>query len=709
MKNVKFLFLACFALYSYTIIAAGRKEISLNGSWKIAKTGLLIKIPSEFKSVVPIPGLVDMAQPPIDNQDTAYNDAIYWYKTIFRIESANSDVVLLKINKAMYHTWVFLNGKLIGENIYSFTPSFFDLKPYLKNNSKENELIIAVGCMNNLPDTISNGNDFEKIKYTPGIYDDVKIILSNYPFLKNIQVVPDIVNQQLRIVVEIEAGENNSSDKLTYIIREKYSKNEIAKGIFKFQKNKDSITAADFTVSMKNCSLWSPENPFLYELELSTAKDNYTTGFGMRSFSFSKDSSVAILNGKPYYMRGTNVCIFRFFEDSLRNGLPWDEKWVTKLHQKFKDMNWNCIRYCIGFPPESWYDVADSLGILIQDEFPIWTGPKDNSDKVFKTLSPENIAIEYRLWMRERWNHPCIVIWDAQNESVTENTGAAIKLVRYLDLSNRPWDNGWSPPGEETDCIEAHPYLFIRYFYKGQVSDNGPLIDLLTIDREPGLSPNDRYPNLKGTHFDNAVVANEYCWLWVNRDGSSTELTDVIYNKIFKNIDTPGKRFECYAKNLGIVTEYWRAHRRCAAVMHFCGLGYSRPNTPRGQTSDNFINIETLEFEKNFVKYVKPAFSTVGIFLNKFTNVYLPGEETIIPVYVFNDSNEPWSDHVMLYLTQDEQVIDLQEQSCDVKGLERKIMYRKITMPTEKGEYKLVGEIKFKNEIIKSIREFKIE
>ena len=89
--------------------------------------------------------------------------------------------------------------------------------------------------------------------------------------------------------------------------------------------------------------------------------------------------------------------------------------------------------------------------------------------------------------------------------------------------------------------------------------------------------------------------------------------------------------------------------------------------------------------------------------------MYLPGEETIIPVYIFNDGNEPWSDQVRLYLTKGEQVINLQEQSCDVSGLERKIMYRKITMPTEKGEYKLIGEIKFKNEVIKSIREFKVE
>ena len=40
-------------------------------------------------------------------------------------------------------------------------------------------------------------------------------------------------------------------------------------------------------------------------------------------------------------------------------------------------MHWNSIRYCIGFPPELWYDIADEEGFLIQDEFPIWTLGED--------------------------------------------------------------------------------------------------------------------------------------------------------------------------------------------------------------------------------------------------------------------------------------------------------------------------------------------
>ena len=70
----------------------------------------------------------------------------------------------------------------------------------------------------------------------------------------------------------------------------------------------------------------------------------------------------AMLNGKPYFMRGSNFTLYRFFEDSERGTLPWDDAWVRRLHRKFKTMHWNSLRYCIGFPPERWYAIADEEG-----------------------------------------------------------------------------------------------------------------------------------------------------------------------------------------------------------------------------------------------------------------------------------------------------------------------------------------------------------
>jgi len=160
---------------------------------------------------------------------------------------------------------------------------------------------------------------------------------------------------------------------------------------------------------------------------------------------------------------------------------------------------------------------------------------------------------------------------------------------------------------EESDCIESHPYLYV----------NGtPIMDLLKTSRIPGNDPNERAPRSDGLRYNNAIIINEYDWIWLNRDGSPTTLTDGVYRDIFPWADTPEKRFEVHAKNLAMITEFWRAHRQAAAVMYFCGLGYSRSMPPRGQTSDDFIDLDNLVLEPHFVQYVRPAFNPVGVMLD---------------------------------------------------------------------------------------------
>jgi len=71
----------------------------------------------------------------------------------------------------------------------------------------------------------------------------------------------------------------------------------------------------------------------------------------MREFRLDPATGRAMLHGKPCFLRGSNVCIYRFFEDPARGDKPWREEWVRRLHRQFRVMNWNSLRYCIGFPP----------------------------------------------------------------------------------------------------------------------------------------------------------------------------------------------------------------------------------------------------------------------------------------------------------------------------------------------------------------------
>ena len=683
-----------------------RETVSLNGVWQIAKTQG--QVPEDYTSVATVPGLVDMAQPPLDTvfvpeidaensserPSYGYKEGWYWHRRSFQIQRTGYDIMQLKIFKARYHTKVYINGKFVGENPYCFTPSYFDLKPFLKRG--HNEIVIGIGCSEQLMDTIPWGHDFEKLKYIPGIYDNVEITLSNKPFITNIQCVPNIKESKLRVVAEIDAPKQKGLE-LFYTVTEKATGRKIVIG---------TTVLTDFEIDLPGATLWTPDNPFLYELSLSTIADTKKTVFGMRSFRFDPEKRIALLNEEPFYLRGTNVCIFRFFEDAERKALPWNLDWTVKLHQRFKDMNWDMARYCIGFPPEHWYEVCDSLGIMIQDEYPLWEERRD-----FK-YGVRQLSEEYRRWMRERWNHPCVVIWDAQNETINKRTAEAFRQVRDLDLSNRPWENGWSEPDRHTDPVEAHPYRFIIFRPEGvKEPEEGYRKNFFSkVSRaDNDASSYSETVRNTGKPFPNPSLINEYGWIWLNRDGSTTTLTDYVYETLWQGSKLSAEqRFHIYARNLAMTTEYWRAHRQAAGVLHFCGLAYSRPKAPRGQTSDHFIDLENLVYEPEFYKYVKMAFSPVGVMVDFWEKSSKPKSTVQIPVYIINDLPANYEQNLSLTLESEGKTIWSMQKQVAVNGYESKPFSFDVRMPEKEGDYLLRAEIIYKGESVCSLRDIKI-
>ena len=507
-----------------------------------------------------------------------------------------------------------------------------------------------------------------------------------------------INKSMVRVLADIQNINRDNEITINYNLREALTGKVVFRSkVSATEVKKQDRIPFDFQIPIKNCRLWSPEDPFLYELELNTAGDLASVRFGMRSFKFDKKSGQALLNGKPYFMRGTNVCIFRFFEDSVRADRPWRKEWVRRLHQKFKSMHWNTIRYCIGFPPEIWYEIADEEGFLIQDEFPIWY-----ADRWPISLTSDAIAKEYKEWMQERWNHPCVVIWDAQNETVTEQTGKAIQAVRHLDLSNRPWDNGWAEPQSDTDCLESHPY----FFYKIQRGKGDfHLSDLANTSGKPYLRDIQKNRDLP-------IIINEYAWLWLDRDGKVTCLTDKIYDSLLGPDSTVAQRRLLYARYLAALTEFWRCHRECAGVLEFCGLGYSRPGDKPGPeggaTSDHFLDIETLEFEPNFEKYVRDAFSPVGLMIDKWDEQFSPGAEIQVPVVVINDLYKDWKGSVHLCILRGDETVLEQSMICSISGLGRRLLSFKVTVPKQAGQYQLVAQLVVEGTTVESLRDFNV-
>jgi|WetSurMetagenome_2_1015567.scaffolds.fasta_scaffold02003_6 beta-galactosidase len=707
-----------FVLLLITILFAGciqnaskRTTISLNGIWQIAD-GKKDIVPAKFERNIPVPGLIIQAQPAflnpapkladrfaIDrNTDLFYHqqDSLretYWYHRTFRITQNIHEVALLKVGKAMFGTRVYLNGTFIGEHLPCFTPGYFDLRKALKKG--ENELIIAVGsCRNSLPQDVPDGFDYEKERYISGIFDNVDLILSRTPYISNVQIAPDIKKKVARIQAILYNNEESTSSKITFVIKE--AKTGIVAGEYKtdkiiFDANRDKTI--DVEIPIKDCILWSPESPFLYTLEVSTKSDFYKTRFGMRELRFDSLSHHAILNGKPYFLRGTNITLYRFFEDPACGDLPWNYDWVRTMHQKFKkDMFYNSYRNCIGFPPEEWYNIADEEGFMIQDEFPIWYGGP-GWNKWVKNLNSDELALEYKEWMQERWNHPSVVIWDANNETqlIKPSIDSAIAKVRSLDLSGRSWDNSYSNVRSPGDIFESHPYHFSDADFKFKDIARASIIPEGNALKNPG-----NYP----------VIINEYGWLWLNRDGSTTTLTSKLYENLIGKNSTAQERWKLYAEYIAAETEFWRCHRKAAGVLHFTGLGYARPN---GQTCDNWIDLEKLTWEPQFYTYMHNAFSPIGLMIDFWDETIKTGIPKDIPVITINDTEKDWQGKVMLQVLKSGVVVQEYPKEITIPAFGQSMLSFSLDTDLKKGNYTI--EVFLFNTpfgTIKSIRKFSI-
>jgi beta-galactosidase len=667
---------------------AGRTALSLNGWWEIAE-GSMNDMPAQFDHRVPVPGLADEARPGFAGvgEKSTLREA-FWYRRVFEVEGDVPAVALLKLHKAAYGSRVYLNGVLLGDHLPSFTPAYFDASPVLRGNGATNELIVRVGAWRDaVPPSVPSGWDFEKVRYIPGLFDSVELILSGSPHIVRLQVAPDITNQTLRVQALVRNTGPKTNVRLDFKVREARSGKLVTDGAsapVPVEGNAGRTIAMQLPIP--RCRLWSPEDPFLYELETSTGADSVRTRFGMREFHLDHASGRAVLNGRPYFLRGSNVTLYRFFEDPLCGDHPWREDWVRRLHRAFKGMHWNALRYCIGFPPEMWYRIADEEGILIQDEFPLWHGRKWPAE-----LKSEELIREYTEWMQERWNHPCVAIWDAQNESVTEETGKAIQAVRSLDLSNRPWDNGYGQPQSPGDSFESHPYLFVNPSFK--------LSGLGRISNVPR-------GNAIANTAKNPIIINEYDWLWLNRDGSPTTLSRKVLENLLGANATVEQRRHLAARYHAALTEFWRTHRACAGVLHFCGLGYSRTN---GQTCDNFIDIEKLRFEPEFERYMTDAFAPVGLSIDEWRAELPAGPGLEIPVVVINDLYRDWKGKVCLRVLRNEKTLSEQTLACKVAALGQTKLVFSCNIPTEAGDYELEASLlRGADKPIRSLRDFKI-
>jgi hypothetical protein len=683
-----------------------RVTISLDGMWEIADSIAAEPAPATYTHKTPVPGLAHSSTPAFDDVDlfdsrelivnriargTMPRSALvtsagtshqrrnyFWYRTSFTPAERRA-VALLRINKAQFGTVVWLNGKRIGEHSGCFTAGIFDVTSAIKWG-RANQLVVRIGAHPGvLPPNVNGGTDFEKNRWTPGIYDSVSLALADNPVIESIQVAPRIASGEVVVQTSLRNYGGTATFTLAHVVKPWKESRVVSQSAGKTLTLPagESMVVTE-AVPVPDAKLWTPEEPNLYVVESSTGGDSVSTRFGMREFRFDTPTRRAYLNGKPYFLRGSNITLHRFFEDPLSGTLPWNEAWVRKLLVDIpKKMSWNSFRFCIGPVPDRWLDIADEAGLLIQNEYFVWTGHNWHGKDYIKTFDNGQMIAELREWMRDNWNHPSVAIWDANNETwYPDFTTKIIPAVRALDLSNRPWENSYNGPVGADDPVEDHPYEH------AEAASGGPEFKMSDLESRVARPGRMDWPTA------HALILNEYGWLWLNRDGTPTELTNKLYPRLLGENSTAEQRLELNAYLLAGLTEFWRAHRQYAAVLHFVYLTMS---DPKGFTCDHFRNVEKLELDPRFEDYMSQAFRPLGVYINFFQPQLSPGAHEFT-VMLINDDSAPAAGSLVLSLENEKgETVVRESVPFSLAALGQQTLLVPLDVPAASGRFVLKG------------------
>ena len=356
------------------------KWTNLNGLWDYAITAKNAVKPSAYDGQILVPYPLESALSGV-KKSLKPNQNLWYKRTIIKPETKTGDKVKLNFGAVDYEATVFVNGQQVGKHEGGYTEFSLDITPALKDGNNE----VVVKVFDPTGEGVGpHGKQVlkpENIYYTPtsGIWQTVWMEVVPGASISSLYMTPDIDKGILNIAANGTAG---------YTVEI----NALAEG--KVVSTIKGATGTNLLLPVKNAKLWSPANPYLYDLVVklkkgNTVVDEVKSYFGMRKTSVAKDSKGIdriMLNNKPYYNLGT--LDQGFWPEGLYTA-PTDEALAFDI-KAIKAMGFNTIRKHIKVEPARWYYQADKLGMLVwQDMVNPNQGLPEGSKEAFESGSKE--------------------------------------------------------------------------------------------------------------------------------------------------------------------------------------------------------------------------------------------------------------------------------------------------------------------------------
>lgn len=391
---------------------------NLNGLWDYVIRSDNKQLPSQWCSQILVPYPLESALSGV-SKSINYHQYL-WYQRSFQVPRKwKGEHILLHFGAVDWQATVYVNGQKVGQHQGGYTPFSFDITPYL-NEDKNQTLTV---CVYDPTDKgyqprgkqVCNPNG---IWYTPvtGIWQTVWLEPVAEQYVDRLVTVPDVDNQVLRCTPYVKGGEGAQVQVLL-----------LAEGKTVATATVEQGQTAE--LSVPQMQLWSPENPYLYDMQVKVIKDGkevdaVSSYAAMRKISREKDENGLwrmMLNNKPCFQYGP--LDQGWWPDGLYTA-PTDEALAYDIEQT-KALGFNMIRKHVKVEPARWYYHCDRLGMLVWQDMPSgdlgnkWSNRsyEGGTDRERTAESEANYYHEWNEIMDFCMSYPCVIMWVPFNEA----------------------------------------------------------------------------------------------------------------------------------------------------------------------------------------------------------------------------------------------------------------------------------------------------
>lgn len=434
--------------------------VNLNGLWDYAIEPRGQFLPSTYDGKILVPFAAESSLSGVQQPVGSANEL--WYHRSFTVPKEwKGKNVLLHFGAVDWKTEVWVNKVKVGTHVGGYTGFSFNVTPALIDGNNEVAVKVWDPTDEGYQPRGKQVNNPRSIWYTPvtGIWQTVWIEPVDRSHIASLKIVPDIDGN----VVSVEAITDGTSGGEMITAKVKDGDKVISEG--------KAVAGQSVLLPVPSAKLWSPESPFLYNLEVSITRNNTSIDkvdsyFGMRKISTKKDANGIHrlqLNNKDYFQFG--LLDQGWWPDGLYTA-PTDAALLYDI-RKTKDFGFNMIRKHVKVEPARWYYHCDREGILVWqdmpsgDSSPQWQQRNyfDGKELERSVASEENYKREWKDIMDFGYSSPSIVVWVPFNEAwgqfKTKEVAQWTKSYDPSRLVNPASGGNHYPVG---DMIDMHHY-----------------------------------------------------------------------------------------------------------------------------------------------------------------------------------------------------------------------------------------------------------